>query len=337
MYLGPVPPRVPYLGLILLLGACGDPKPAPKPRVAIISDTHVIGPQYTEPDENTPADNESIVQTRDRLMAIRDQLDAMEPPPEAVFVLGDVVHAAHHSLDVDWYDTNRTAFTEAREIFDEFAMPVHVLMGNHDYEAGCGGEDYPRPLSEELFRRFFDAEPYYAVEVGGVQLYLLNGQQGRSWDPADPDCDSDLASFGPAQLSWLDEQLDDGKPAVVMSHYMGLLWDRDENPEVPAQKDLETVLDAHDNVRMYLAGHTHRWTDLSSFFSTEHYVVGPARYDVDNFWVLELDGDAGTVSITDRDKAVWYNSCALTFRYDGATPAAVDGAPEQGTCVMGIE
>jgi len=332
----PMPHRLAVLALFLVAACASDPSP-PKPRVVILTDTHVIGPQYTEPVENSPADNESILLTRERLLAIRDRINALEPRPEAVIVLGDVVHAAHHSQDVDWYDTNRTAFTEAREIFDGFEMPVHVLMGNHDYEAGCGGETYPKALSEELFRRFFDAEPYYAVEVGGVKLYLLNGQQGRTWDPDDPACNDDRASFGAAQLAWLDQELDDGKPAIVMSHYMGLLWDSDENPAVPAQKDIQTVLDAHDNVRMYLGGHTHRWIDLSSFFNAEQYVVGPARYDPDNFWVLELDGDAGTVTIVDRDKAVWYNSCALTFAYDGATPVPVDGAPELGTCVMGME
>jgi 3',5'-cyclic AMP phosphodiesterase CpdA len=319
---------------VLLAGCSSEPEPAARPRVVILSDTHVIGPQYTEPVENTPADNESILQTPARLREIRDRVNALDPAPEAVFVLGDVVHAAHHSMDPDWYEANPNAFTEAREIFSGFEMPVHVLMGNHDYEAGCGGEDYPKSLSEDLFRHFFGAEPYYAVEVGGVKLLLLNGQQGRSWDVASPDCNSDRASFGAAQLAWLSEQLDDGTPAVVMSHYMGLLWDRDENPGVAGQEDVEQVLDAHPNVRMYLGGHTHRWMDLSAFFSAEQYVIGPARYDTDNFWLLELDGDAGTVTIPDRGKAIWANTCAQTWDY--ATMSATD-APELGTCVMGSE
>jgi 3',5'-cyclic AMP phosphodiesterase CpdA len=315
------------VAVLALLAAC-SPDAAPKPRVVVMSDTHVIGPQYTEPVENSPADNESILQTPARLRAMRDQINALDPAPEAVFITGDVVHAAHHSMDLAWYDDNENAHSVAREIFDGFDMPVHVLMGNHDYETGCGGETYPKQLSEDLFRHFFGAEPYYAVEVAGVKFLLLNGQLGPSWDPTNPDCDDDKGSFGAEQLAWLSDQLDDGKPAVVMSHYMGLLWDTTESPRI------EEVLDAHPNVVMYLGGHTHRWVDLSEFFMAEQYVLGPARYDTDNFWLLELDADAGTVTIPDRDKAIWYNSCAQTFDY---TTMTLDDAPELGTCVMGLE
>lgn len=319
------------VALVVVVGC--DSEARPKARIVVMSDTHVIGPQYTTPDENTPADNESIFLTPARLMTMRDTINAMDPAPEAVFVAGDVIHAAHHDLDLAWYDDNRNAYTVAKEIFDGFDMPVHVLMGNHDYETGCGDEpdDYPKQLSEDLFRHFFGAEPWYAVEVGGMKVYMLNGQQGRTWDASSPDCDDEVPSFGAAQLGWLDDELSDGKPAIVMSHYMGLLWDGGESPNI------EDTLDAHANVKLYLGGHTHRWVDLSSFFEAPQYVLGPARYDADNFWVLELDPDAGEVTIVDRDKAVWYNSCASTYRYDTNPPTLVEGAVEDGTCVMGIE
>jgi 3',5'-cyclic AMP phosphodiesterase CpdA len=322
--------------LLILACACsGDPERAAPARVVIMTDTHVIGPQYTMPVENSPTDNASIVHTVERLERVRDQLNAMTPRPDAVIVMGDVVHAAHHSQDVDWYDTNATAFSVAQDLYATFDMPVHVLMGNHDYETGCGGEDYPKALSEELFRRHLGAEPYYAVEYGGVKFNLLNGQQGYTWDPTDARCDDDFASFGPAQLAWLDDTLADDKPAVVMSHYMGLLWQRDENPMGGQQADLFHVLDAHPNVKLVLAGHLHRWTDLSFIFGNyEHYVMGGTRYDGDNFWVLDLDG-TGAITIADKDKAIWTNSCARTFRYDGATPVADDGAIEDGDCVTG--
>jgi 3',5'-cyclic AMP phosphodiesterase CpdA len=252
-----------------------------------------------------------------------------------VIVLGDVVHAAHHSIELEWYDANRNAFTEAKEIFDGFEMPVHVLMGNHDYESGCGTDNYPPALSEALFRRFLGAEPYYAVEYGGVRFHLMNGQQGPTWQTGGPDCDTDFASYGADQLAWLDASLAEGKPSVVMSHYMGLLWARNENPAVPAQTDIDTVINAHDNVRMYLGGHTHRWLDHSGLFGYPHYVVGPSRYDHDNFWVLDLDG--GQVTIADQDKAIWSNSCAETFDYGDGVPLLDPDAVETGTCVMGLE
>lgn len=317
------------------VSACSEPA-GPTARVVVLADTHVIGPQYTTPVENSPADNESILLTVERLADARDRINALSPPPDAVIILGDVVHAAHHAQDLAWYDANPSAYSVTRELLDGFAMPVYPLMGNHDYEMGCGGETYPRALSEELFRRFFGAEPYYAIELAGVKLYFLNGQRGPTWDPASPDCDTFYASFGAEQLAWLDAELDDGKPAIVMSHYMGLLWDRGENPGSPGQEDLAAVIDAHDNVRLYLSGHTHRWLDLSEIMGHEHYVVGPTRYDEDNFWTLELDGGRGSVTIPDKAKAIWSNSCAETFAYDDA-PMVVAGAPEMGTCVMGLE
>jgi len=320
----------------LVLGCSSEPA-GPRPRVVIIADTHVIGPQYTTPVENSPADNESILLTPMRLRALRDQVNAMQPKPEAVFVLGDVVHASHHSTDLAWYDANRNAYTEAREIFAGFDMPVHVVMGNHDYEMTCGHETYPKALSEELFRHFFGAEPYYAVEVGGFRFYLLNGQQGPSWDPAGAGCDTEIASFGAAQLGWLARELDDGKPSVVMSHYMSILWAADENPGVAGQDDLRAVIRTHRNVLMALAGHTHRWLDFTGLSTGNshlpHFVLGPARYDPDNFWTLELDRETGTLTIVDKDKAIWSSTCSTTYRYDG--DPAPGGGDAAGTCVSG--
>lgn len=334
------PRALALLFAVLALVACSTPPaPAPAPRrarVVILTDTHVIGPQYTTPSENSPNDNASILHTPDRLRAVRDRINAMRPRPDAVFVLGDVLHDAHHSRDVEWYEANRNAFTVAREIFATFAMPVHVLMGNHDYEDECDGSGYPRQLSEDLFRRFFAAQPYYAVEYGGFRFYLLNGQQGRTWEHGHADCGNGQASFGRDQLRWLDDQLADGRPSVVMSHYMGLLWAPDEVPADPARRDLRTIMRNRRNAQMYLGGHTHRWLDFSAVFGHQHYVVGPLRYDDDNFWVLDLDGDRQTITIVDRAKAIWSNTCARTWSYDG-TPAEVPGATEQGDCVMGAE
>jgi hypothetical protein len=316
------------------LAACATEEPVRPARVVILADTHVIGPQYTTPHESNAVDNESILLAPDRLRVARDRIHAMVPLPDAVFVLGDVLHDAHHDHALEWYDANRNAFTVAKEIFDTFEMPVHLVMGNHDYEMSCDDPEYTREFSEELFRRFFGIEPYYAVTYGGVRLHMLNNQQGRTWDVNHEKCNTSLASYGEAQLRWLDRSLDDGKPSIVMSHYMGLLWDRNEVEDLTLQ-DLPTVLARHANMEMYLSGHTHRWLDLSKIFKHPHYVIGPSRYDEDNFWVLELGGPNGPVEIIDREKAIWSTTCAQTFSYDPG-PMSIDDAVEMGTCV-GLE
>lgn len=61
-------------------------------RVAMVADTHVIGPEYVCCSESEGIDNESIMKTPERLAAVVAAINAVEPPPELVFVLGDVVH-----------------------------------------------------------------------------------------------------------------------------------------------------------------------------------------------------------------------------------------------------
>lgn len=39
---------------------------------------------------------------------------------------------------------------------------------------------------------------------------------GRTWDPTDPRCAVPLSSYGEEQLRWLDAQLAEGKPTLVM-------------------------------------------------------------------------------------------------------------------------
>ena len=73
-------------------------------RAVFIADTHVVGPQYECCSESEGLDNDSIMQTQDRLIAVREQINAIVPPPDMVFVLGDVVHnAAGLSDDLSWF------------------------------------------------------------------------------------------------------------------------------------------------------------------------------------------------------------------------------------------
>lgn len=324
----------------LLSGCAGEGPPDDGPvRVVFVADTHIIGPQYTEPRENSPADNESIFRTVERALAIRETVHAIRPRPSAVFVLGDVVHDAHHSPDFDWYLENESAFSVAAEIFAGFEMPVHFVFGNHDYAVRCGsGTTYEAALSERLFSHFFGADPYSAVDLGGFRLLLTNPQKGPTWDRADSRCNTSRGSFGEAQLEWLEEQLGEGKPTLVLTHHMSVLHLRNEAPG-RKHPDLISLLNAHDNVRGIFGGHTHRWLDMSFLHGErfEEHVLGAARYDADNFWVLELDGAAGTYEILDREKRIEANSCGRTFDYSREPYAVIENAAETGTCVQGTE
>ena len=56
----------------------------------------------------------------------------------------------------------------------------------------CGDKEQstPRGVSLKVFRHFFGADPYYAVDVGGWRLLVLNSQLGHTWDWEHPACNT---------------------------------------------------------------------------------------------------------------------------------------------------
>lgn len=296
-----------------------------------MADTHIIGPQYECCSESPGIDNVSIVKTEDRLRSVVTRLNAIDPRPSLAFVLGDVVHDAHHETEASWYAENRNAFTVAREVFSELEIPLHLLWGNHDYEVRCNGTSFDKALTHQLFRDFFDADPYYAVDFRGWKFLFLNGQLGPTWDPNDDRCATGNASFGAEQLEWVAGQLDEGAPTVVMSHHMSALWMPDEFPDAE-NADLETVLARYENDQVRFMGHTHRWLEFSS---KNEFVIAATRYDDDNFWIVEFDGIDGSYRILDEGKAINQSTCASTYSYDGP-PMLTPDATETGDCVVGF-
>ena len=307
-------------------------------RVVFIADTHIIGPQYTCCHESPGIDNASIMKTPDRLKTIRSTVNAMEPQPDLVFVLGDVVHAAHHNQDFDWYTENETAFSIAANIFSGFKMPVHYVFGNHDYEVTCdvGRESYPLKLSHQLFEHYFKSKPYHAVEHKGWRFLATNGQLGDTWTVGHDKCNTDLASYGREQLDWIAKELDKGQPTIVLSHYMRLVTASDEFPDGP-HIDFFSLLDSRTNVGAVLVGHTHRWIDLTALNNdVPHHVLASTRYDTDNFWTVEFTVDESTFEILDFDKRIDVSSCASSWSYDGL-PMSLPDVGESGDCVIGME
>jgi predicted MPP superfamily phosphohydrolase len=326
-------------GALIALSAAGcnnTPPPAPLStfRAVFITDTHIIGPQYTCCHENSAADNSSIVKTIDRLKALRDTINAIQPPPAMVLVAGDIVHAAHTSRDPAYYQANETAYSIARDLFKTFNMPVYLAMGNHDYEVNCASSDsFDRSFSEARFHELLATPPFQAVDYRGWKFLLTNSQRGPTFDVNDMRCRTEDASVGDEQMQWAAAQLDEGKPTVIVSHFMRLLYSEVESGQY---KSFPKLLDAHTNVQAWFAGHSHRWVDLTGFNNdVPHWVLGGSRYDSNNFWLVEMEEGSSKLTILDQGKEIMGNSCAAAYSYDG-TPMPIPNAVDTGDCVSGF-
>lgn len=294
---------------LALLAACGAPDTdddvdtdaaSDRPlRAAFLADPHIIGDDY-QCCESPGLDTDSIYKTRRRLETARDLINGIDPPVDHVFVLGDVFHQAYKWDDVEVYATNGSAPQRAKEIFDGFDAPVHLLWGNHDYDV----PEFSREFAHDLQQRMFDTPPYHRVEDRGWQFLLTNSQLGPTWDATDPMnafLDTGTGSFGREQLAWMAEQLQRGQPTMLMFHHPLLVVQRDEDPDGP-WPDVWAVIEAHrDVIEGVWVGHTHTWLDFTSVLDLPYWVVGSVRYDADNFWVHELRDD-GTWEIVDQDK-----------------------------------
>ncbi|MCB9779341.1 MAG: metallophosphoesterase [Alphaproteobacteria bacterium] len=320
-------------------------------RAVFIADTHVISPQYECCSESDGVDNESIMKTPDRLRSVVDKINALDPAPDMVFILGDVMHAPYWSSELSWYQDHDTVFSRTQEILGELQPPLYLAWGNHDYDVDCGHapevvktqSDHSiavdRELSNTLFDAFFAQPPYQVVDHGGWRFILGNGMLGPTWDALGDGCATGLSSYGAEQLAWIDGLLSDGKPTFFMTHHPIYSTKIDEQPG-DGNPDLGTVLARHDNVEMMMAGHTHRWIDAGDANPFPHIVIAATRYDDDNFWVVEFQpGETVDTSqygagyeILDYDKPVWSTTCADTWVYDGEIGPDPSDPAELGDC-----
>jgi predicted MPP superfamily phosphohydrolase len=315
-------------GLLGVVAACGGGESVDKFRVVVISDTHITGPQYVCCTESNERDNASIQRTEERLNRVVDQINAIRPAPDMVFVLGDVMHNPYYSLDPAYYENTDTAWSITPRILGRLAMPYQLVWGNHDYDVSCdGGDHVSRELTHQLMREHFGTEPYHAVDHKGWRFLFGNSQLGATWDPLDPACETGTGSFGMEQLAWVDAQLEDGLPTIFMSHHGQFVIDDDEGGD-----SLTAVLSRHSNAVAHLAGHAHTWIDFDeSSYSFQHFIVASTRYDADNFWLLELDA-TGHMEILDKAKIKKLSLCSDGWDYDGTPKPTTPAPPEDGDC-----
>lgn len=167
-----------------------------------------------------------------------ERLNAFAPRLDAVAVTGDLVDMG----SVIEYET-------LKALLAPLAMPVYLLVGNHDERAAL--------------RQVFGDHPYlhtggefvhYAVDLGPLRLVALDSQTPQQ--SGGQLCD--------ARLGWLDAQLADaqGKPVVLALHHPPFVsgidhMDRQRLAPESARR-LAAIVTRYPNVERVICGHVHR-------------------------------------------------------------------------------
>jgi len=255
--------------------------------ITVIADTHV---------------EEADGSAANHLRALGQNLVALPYDPEGVFVLGDVTYEIDYTTWEEYEADPADGFDVAQQIFETFPAPVWPLIGNHDLDVG----DLPQDLTHRLFKKHFGTDPYYAVDLGTWKILVLDNFKGPTLDLSSPEYDYDSGSLGAEQTAWMESQLSDGRPAVLMLHFP--LFIMPGLPEVLARHT--------DTIRLVISGHSHTWINLSDNYSVPHLVVGGALFDADSFLILQLDNVLKTWRILNWSDFHWGSAFALPSSSD---------------------
>lgn len=264
---------------------------------AVIADPHIIDEFYVKGTENGAEDNESILHTTERLTSARSLINSLRPKIEQVFVAGDCFHN-YPSVDYDFYFKNKTRIDNAKELFDDFKMPVHLGFGNHDYDV----PRVSREMSHRLFAAKLKTKPYSSVDYKGFRFVHLNNFLGATWAKGSNQFNKGRGSLGEEQLNWFEGLLQDKKPTVVFIHYPLWLVDAMEVRDYGLHPLLRKY---QDTIQMVIAGHWHKWVDFAHTYGPQHYVSAATRYDPNAYMLFEADSRSQKLRWMNADLVEW--------------------------------
>ncbi len=280
---------------------------------AVLSDPHVIDAWYEGPESNA-LDTESILMANDRLGRAQVRINELAASEriELAVVAGDLVHDFPFD-DVDAYvigpEAENTAVVLAQRLFEGFSMPVHPTLGNHDYEQ----PRISRETTHAIFSAVMGIEPYYAVNHRGLRILMLNSQLGETWNPESDAYDEELGSLGAEQMAWLEAQLEEAVPSVLVLHHHPIVVAHDELPGA-AHADLFAIMEAYsDVIRLVISGHAHRWLDFGRRLGALEITVGSTRYDEDAFLLFRVDERSGDIELVNPETPVWASTAANPY------------------------
>jgi 3',5'-cyclic AMP phosphodiesterase CpdA len=280
---------------------------------AVLSDPHIIDAWYEGPESNA-LDTESILMANDRLGRAQARINelATSESIELAVVAGDLVHDFPFDTVDDYVtgpDADVTAVALAQALFEGFSMPVHPTLGNHDYEQ----PRISRETTHAIFGAVMGIEPYYAVNHRGLRILMLNSQLGETWNPDSEAYDEEFGSLGAEQMAWLEAQLEEAIPTVLVLHHHPIVVARGELPGA-VHPDLFAIMESYsDVIRLVISGHAHRWLDFARRFGALQVTVGSTRYDEDAFLLFRVDEVNGDLELINPETPVWASTEANPY------------------------
>jgi hypothetical protein len=242
---------------------------------AVTSDSHIVGNH----------DHGVTKRLADCTLAVSE----LVPMAETLFITGDLIDSLETKPDLPHGFLPIFAETLAAS-----PVVVHPVAGNHDYYS----QNYPQFLltedpaaADEMRRQQLGIEPYYVEMINGVKFILLNSMQGELWDIS-----LGLSgSLGAEQLMWLDEQLQEGAPAVLFLHHPPELTE-----EIEGQATLADIVAAHnDTVLGIFAGHLHLWS-RTEIVGVPVYLTA-ANQDGVAYHHVKVEPESMTLTIINED------------------------------------
>jgi len=307
---------------------------------AVVADTHV-----NEHEDESASPYATNARANGRARFAISEIAALDPAPEFVVHLGDIVHPM----------PGLPVFGEAARRFKEIAaalpMPLHLVPGNHD--VGDKAVDWmPADIVcadyVALYRKTFGKD-YYAFDCGPVRGFVINALLMNSGLPQEDE-----------QRRWLEAELaaSAGRRVFVFTHYPPYVLSPEErstydNIDQPAREWLLGLLRRYEAEALF-AGHVHNfWYDLHG--GTEMYLLPSTaflRHDYTEFYRINPGNEFGRGDVGKFGYCIVdvheHGHVMRLVRTDGRTlsagekagarrvgrPPSVKGAPDTG---VGVE
>ena len=213
----------------------------------------------------------------------------MTSPPDFIAITGDLTDQMAEPVDT----SEGSVFDALRKLLDAATVPVEPVLGNHDYYAVGSAifaitED--KPTRTQLFQDELAIPPFRNVEYGGMNFVFLNSMLGD-------ECNDDLGlngSLGPEQMTWLEDLLSDGVPAILFLHHPP------QSVQDVGGVTLEDLIREHsDHILAVFAGHIHVW-GRADIDSVPIYLTKEGFHG-ESFHHVQVDPEAGTVTILNEE------------------------------------